>query len=119
MNLFDLIDMLAIHAKVMDLYKYAMDFNDSVTGVPRFTVRTKKLIHEISVMCNSSSFISKARQNKRAELYIKGKEPEDILLDMVTAVIKGIETNDKTAQYIIPMVCIPMIDMMLQKRDNK
>lgn len=119
MDLFDLIDVLAVHAKIMDLYRYAMDFNDSITGLPKFTARTRKMIHEISIMCNNSKFISSARKNKRADLYFKGKEPEDILMDMVTAVTKGIEEKDKAAQYMIPMICIPMIDGMLQKRDLK
>lgn len=117
MDLFDLIDMLAVHAKIMDLYKYAMDFNDSVTGLPKFTARTRKMIHEISKMCYNSKFISAAMNNKRAALYVKGKEPEDILIDMVTIVTKGAEEKNRIAEYVVPMICIPMIDDMLQKRD--
>lgn len=119
MNVLDTMDLIEIHGKILDLYCIAKDFQDKKTGKPQFTKRTRLLIHQIAVMCHRSPVLNQYEQNGRRLAYMEKRTPEQILVDMVFAVSEGADKQDKLLQYITPMLCIPMIDELLRKREKE
>ena len=120
MTLFEILDIMAIHNKIMDLYGMAKDL-EGKNGI-KFTVRSRKLIHEIAVMCNNCVSIKKYTEKEKAketrEKCLESREPEDIILNMIIAIVEGAEKGDRALTYITPMICIPLIDEMLEQRDK-
>lgn len=118
MDLFDRLDLVEIHRKVLDLYSIAMDFDDKITEGVKFTVRSRKIIHEIATMCNNNKILSSFMTSSKRDRYIEGKDAEDVFMDMVVLVTDGIHNGDRATELFTPMILIPMIDDMLRTRDK-
>ena len=120
MTLFEILDIMAIHNKIMDLYGMAKDL-EGKNGI-KFTTRSRKLIHEIAVMCNSCISLKKYTEKEKArkvrEKCLESKEPEEVMLNMIIAITEGAEKGDRALTYITPMLCLPLIDEMLEQRDK-
>jgi hypothetical protein len=96
----------------------AMDFNDKATDGVKFTPRTKKLIHEIAIMCNNNKTLSSFMTSSKRDRYIEEKDAEDVLVDMITLVTEGMHNGDKSLELFLPMILIPIMDDMLRTRDR-
>lgn len=121
MTLFETLDIMAIHCKIMDLYNLALKDFEKKNGV-KFTTRSRKLLHEIAVMCNNCVTLRRYNDSesiqKKKERCLENQEPEEVMLNMIIAVTEGATQGDKALTYITPMLFIPLIDEMLERKDR-